>query len=84
MPYLICYMEHDTLKYENPKIKKELLIYPNPASKTITIEHNGQLLVEVYDIYDQMNIAIKKDAINRTYIYIYISELSSGIYISCN
>lgn len=98
MPYLICYMENDTLKFENPEFENctvpttinntttinELLIYPNPASTTVTIENienKGEISIEVYNVYGQLIMDLKRDTYSRKKINIDISELSSGVYI---
>ena len=59
---------------------KDLLVYPNPTSNTITIQSDDPIFNE-FQIYDQLGRAVHRSQLSGYFTEIDLSHLSQGSYI---
>jgi hypothetical protein len=63
------------------ELSNAISLYPNPASTSINLQVNSELVGKDFIIYDAVGKVIVKDKITSTLHTINISELAGGYYI---
>jgi hypothetical protein len=90
--YLACFRKHDDTTYISPciplsedeatKVEKDVLIYPNPSKKELSIQlPSGNIFQSSISLYNMQGRLLREYPVNReSGIQLNLPELPSGIY----